>query len=54
MSKPRIRTECGKLSELTRDGTAEVVLRDQIVMHERGQGNIHFPGTGKIPFSLFS
>ena len=27
---------------MTRDGTAEPVSRDQILMHERGQGNIHF------------
>ena len=30
------------MSRLTRDGTAEPVLRDQIVRHARGQGNIHF------------
>ena len=30
-------------SRLTRDGTAETVSRDQILRHERGQGNIHFP-----------
>ena len=30
------------MSRLTRDGTAEPVSRDQIVRHERGQGNIHF------------
>ena len=30
------------MSRLTRDGTAEPVLRDQILRHERGQGNIHF------------
>ena len=29
------------MSRLTRDGTAETVLRDQILRHERGQGNIH-------------
>ena len=28
-------------SRLTRDGTAEPVSRDQILRHERGQGNIH-------------
>ena len=28
---------------LTQDGTAEPVSRDQILRHERGQGNIHFP-----------
>ena len=31
------------MSRLTRDGTAEPVLRDQILRRERGQGNIHFP-----------
>ena len=31
------------MSRLTRDGTAETVSRDQIIRHERGQGNIHFP-----------
>ena len=30
------------MSKLTRDGTAEPVSRDQILRHERGQGNIHF------------
>ena len=29
------------MSRLTRDGTAELVSRDQILRHERGQGNIH-------------
>ena len=32
----------GGISRLTRDGTAEPVSRDQILRHERGQGNIHF------------
>ena len=32
-----------EMSRLTRDGTAEPVSRDQILRHERGQGNIHFP-----------
>ena len=32
-----------EISKLTRDGTAEPVSRDQILRHERGQGNIHFP-----------
>ena len=32
-----------EMSTLTRDGTAEPVSRDQILRHERGQGNIHFP-----------
>ena len=31
------------MSRLTRDGTAELVSRDQILRRERGQGNIHFP-----------
>ena len=30
------------MSRLTRDGTAELVSRDQILRHVRGQGNIHF------------
>ena len=30
------------MGRLTRDGTAEPVSRDQILRHERGQGNIHF------------
>ena len=31
------------MSRLTRDGTTEPVSRDQVLRHERGQGNIHFP-----------
>ena len=31
-----------EMSGLTRDGTAEAVSQDQILRHERGQGNIHF------------
>ena len=31
------------MSRLARDGTAELVSRDQILRHARGQGNIHFP-----------
>ena len=31
------------MSRLTRDGTAEPVARDQILRHERGQGNVTFP-----------
>ena len=31
------------MSRLTRDGTAEPVSRGQILRHECGQGNIHFP-----------
>ena len=30
------------MSRLTRDGTAELVSRDQILRHVPGQGNIHF------------
>ena len=30
------------MSRLTRNGTAETVSRDQILRHERGQGNITF------------
>ena len=30
------------MSRLTRDGTAELVSRDHILRHARGQGNIHF------------
>ena len=29
--------------KLTRDRTAEAVLRDQVLRRERGQGNIQFP-----------
>ena len=28
---------------LTRDGTAEIVSRDQILRRERGQGKVDFP-----------
>ena len=31
------------MSRLTRDGTAEPVSQDQILRHERGQGNVNFP-----------
>ena len=31
------------MNRLTRAGTAELVSRDQILRHERGEGNIHFP-----------
>ena len=31
------------MSKLTLDGTAETVSRDQILRHERGQGNNNFP-----------
>ena len=32
-----------RIIKLTRDRTAEAVLRDQIFRRERGQGDIHFP-----------
>ena len=32
-----------EMSRLTRDGTAETVSQDQILRHEREQGNINFP-----------
>ena len=32
-----------KMNRLTPEGTAETVSRAQILRHERGQGNIHFP-----------
>ena len=41
--KHQIQPEYGERSRLTRDGTAEPVSRDQILRHERGQGNIFFP-----------
>ena len=31
-----------RMSRLTRDGTAEPVSRDQILRHERKQGNFNF------------
>ena len=31
------------MSRLARDGTAELVSRDQILRNVRGLGNIHFP-----------
>ena len=31
------------MSRLTLDGMAEPVSRNQILKHEQGQGNIHFP-----------
>ena len=43
VSKHQIQPEYGKMSRLTRDGTAEPVSRDQILSHARGQGNIIFP-----------
>ena len=41
-SKHQIQPEFGD-RRLTRDGTAETVSRDQLLRHERGQGNINFP-----------
>ena len=32
-----------EMRRLTRDGTAELVSRDQILRRECGQGNIYFP-----------
>ena len=32
-----------EMNRLTRNGTAKPVSRDQILRHERGQGNINFP-----------
>ena len=32
-----------EMSRLARDGTAEPVSRDQVLMRERGQGNVHCP-----------
>ena len=32
-----------EMSRLKRDGTAEPVSPEHIIMRERGQGNIHFP-----------
>ena len=43
VSKQKIQPEYGNNDRLTRDGTAELVSRDQILRHVRGQGNINFP-----------
>ena len=40
-SKTRFSLSMG-MCRVKRDGTAESVSRDQILRHERGQGNIHF------------
>ena len=46
VSKHQIQPEFMEMSRLTRDGTAEPVSRDQIILRrERGQGNIHFSGS---------
>ena len=42
VSKHQIRLSMER-SKLTREGTAELVSRDQILRHECGRGNIHFP-----------
>ena len=42
VSKHQIQPRSMEMSRLPRDGTAEPVSRDQILRHERGQGNIHF------------
>ena len=41
--KHQIQPEYGDEQALTRDRTAELVSRDQIIRRERGQGNVHFP-----------
>ena len=41
--KHQIQPEYGDEQALTRDRTAELVSRDQIIRRERGQGNFHFP-----------
>ena len=41
VSKHQIHPEYGDNKQA--DGTAEPVSRDQILRHERGQGNIRFP-----------
>ena len=43
VSKHQIQSGSMEMNRLTRDGIAEPVSRDQILRHERGQGNIHFP-----------
>ena len=43
VSKHHIQPGYGDESRLTRDGTAGPASRDQILRHERGQRNIHFP-----------
>ena len=41
--KHQIYPRVGRMSRLTKDGTAEPVSRDKILWLERGQENIHFP-----------
>ena len=44
VSKHQIQPESMEMSRLTRDGTAEPVSRDQIILrHARGQGIFIFP-----------
>ena len=44
VSKHRIQPEYrDEQDDMTRDGTAEPVSRDQILRRERGQGNNNFP-----------
>ena len=45
VGKHQIQPEYGRMSRLKRDETAEPVSRDQVLRRERGQGNIHFPGS---------
>ena len=47
VSKHHIKPECWRMSRLKRDGTAELVSRDQILRRERGQGNMFI-----FPFQL--
>ena len=43
VSKHQIQPASMEMSKLTRDGTAELVSRDQILRRERGQGIFCFP-----------
>ena len=45
VSKHQLRPEYRDARRLTRDGTAELVSRDQILRHVRGQGNINCPSS---------
>ena len=42
------------MSRLTRDRTAETVSRDQILRHERGQGNINEQDWQPYPVDPYS
>ena len=43
VSKHQVQSENGDEQADARDGTAELVSRDQILRRERGQGDIHYP-----------